>query len=100
MAKEDQILSALMSINGRLGNIEGHNAMMKDYVDKVSIKAGAAHQKADDAVADADAALDVHKADLGAHGTGAIAKAVGLLAGLSAVVGALWKSFSVLKAHT
>lgn len=99
MAKEDLILSELNKINSRLGNIEGHNSMMKDYVDKVSIKAGDAREKAEDAGKAADVALDLHKSDLAAHGAGAVAKAVGLVGGVAAVVGALWKGFTVIGGH-
>lgn len=96
MSKDDLILSELNKINSRLGNIEGHNAMMKDYVDKVSVKAGNAHERAETAEKAADAALDTHKGDLAAHGAGAVAKAVGLVGGLAAIVGALWKGFTVV----
>lgn len=99
MGKDDQILSELNRINSRLGNIEGHNAMMKDYLDKVSIKAGNASDKAENAAKAADAALDLHKDDLTAHGAGAVAKGLGFLGGAAAVVGAFWKGAKALGVH-
>ncbi len=99
MGKEDLILSEINKMSSRLGNIEGHNAMMKDYLDKVSIKAGVASEKAEKAVVAADQALDLHKADLGAHGTGAVAKAIGIVGGIATLIGALYKGFKVLGNH-
>ena len=41
-------------------------------------------------------ALENHRSDLGAHGAGAVAKALGVLVGMAGLVTAAWKGFTVI----
>lgn len=100
MAKDDDLRGFLErrlgEIHGDVKAISATQIAHKDYLDAVSQKAGRAQDRAEAAEKAADAALDAHKGDLAAHGAGAVAKAIGLLGGLAALGGALWKGFTVL----
>lgn len=86
----------LGEIHGDVKSISATQAAHKDYLDAVSAKAGKAMDRAQAAEKSADEALDKHKDDLAAHGAGAVAKAIGVIGGIAAVVGAMWKGFSVI----
>lgn len=81
----------LGEIHGDVRSIQATQAAHKEYLDAVSAKAGRASDKAEAAEKAADAALDLHKDDLGAHGAGAVAKVVGIGATLGGLILAAWK---------
>lgn len=69
-----------------------HEANLHNYIDAVSLKAGRAQERADEAVKEADNALDDHKADLMAHGAGATVKVLGAATAMCAGLVAAWRA--------